>query len=66
LAGAAGMQLSAISLVIWALRPIALVSAPKETAIVFAVIIGVVMLKKRLNLARLASMDSATMLKLNR
>ncbi len=44
-------------LVMWAfaLAPIALVSALRETGIVFAVIIGVVFLKERLNLARLAS-----------
>ena len=44
-------------LVIWALTlaPMALVSALRETGIVFAVIIGVVFLKERLSLARLAS-----------
>ena len=44
-------------LVVWSytLAPIALVSALRETGIVFAVIIGVVFLKERLNLARLAS-----------
>lgn len=43
--------------VIWAMTqaPIALVSALRETGVVFAVIIGVVVLKERLNLARLAS-----------
>ena len=50
-------------LVIWALTlaPIALVSALRETGIVFAVIIGVVFLKERLNMARLASV-AATMI----
>jgi uncharacterized membrane protein len=44
-------------LVIWALTlaPMAMVSALRETSIVFAVIIGVVVLKERLNLARLVS-----------
>ena len=50
-------------LVLWAytMAPIALVSALRETGIVFAVIIGVVVLKERLNLARLASI-AATLL----
>jgi drug/metabolite transporter (DMT)-like permease len=44
-------------LVIWALTlaPMALVSALRETSIVFAVIIGVVFLHERLSLMRLAS-----------
>jgi drug/metabolite transporter (DMT)-like permease len=44
-------------LVIWAmtLAPIPLVSALRETSIVFAVAIGVLFLKERLNLARLIS-----------
>jgi drug/metabolite transporter (DMT)-like permease len=43
--------------VIWALTlaPLALVSALRETGVVFAVLIGVVMLKERLSLTRLAS-----------
>ena len=59
-------------LVIWALTlaPLALVSALRETGIVFAVIIGVVFLKERLNLARLASIGATlagtTILKLGR
>ena len=59
-------------LVIWALTlaPIALVSALRETGIVFAVIIGVVVLKERLNLVRLASIAATligtTLLKFNR
>ena len=59
-------------LVIWGLTlaPLALVSALRETGIVFAVIIGVVVLKERLNLARLASIVTTligtTILKLSR
>ena len=59
-------------LIIWAftLAPIALVSALRETGIIFAVIIGVVFLKERLNLARLASIATAlvgaTILKVSR
>jgi drug/metabolite transporter (DMT)-like permease len=43
--------------IIWAMTmvPVPLVSALRETSIVFAVLIGVVFLKERLNLARLAS-----------
>lgn len=58
--------------VIWAftLAPIALVSALRETGTVFAVLIGVVVLKERLNLARLASIAAAlvgtTLLKVSR
>jgi uncharacterized membrane protein len=59
-------------LVIWALTlaPMAMVSALRETGIVFAVIIGVVVLKERLNLARLISimltLIGTTMLKVSR
>ena len=59
-------------LVIWSLTlaPVALVSALRETGIVFAVILGVVVLKERLNLARLASIVTTlvgtTLLKLSR
>ena len=59
-------------LVIWALTlaPLALVSALRETGIVFAVIIGVVFLKEQLNLMRLASIATTllgtTVLKLSR
>jgi drug/metabolite transporter (DMT)-like permease len=59
-------------LVIWALTlaPLALVSAVRETGIVFAVIIGVVFLRERLNLARLVSIATTlvgtTILKLSR
>jgi drug/metabolite transporter (DMT)-like permease len=58
--------------VIWALSlaPLAMVSALRETGIVFAVIIGVVFLKERVNLARLASIAltlvGTTLLKLSR
>ncbi len=37
--------------------PLALVSAVRETSMVFAVLIGVVFLNERLNLARLASVS---------
>jgi drug/metabolite transporter (DMT)-like permease len=59
-------------LVIWALTlaPLALVSALRETGIVFAVVIGVVFLNERLNLARLASIAATlvgtTILKFSR
>ena len=58
--------------VIWAMTkaPIALVSALRETSIVFAVAIGVVFLKERLNLARLLSIATtlvgAAILKVSR
>ena len=59
-------------LVVWALTlaPMALVSALRETSIVFAVIIGVVFLQERLSLTRLASITTTlvgtTLLKLSR
>ena len=59
-------------LVIWGLTlaPIALVSALRETGIVFAVILGVIVLKERVNLARVASIGvtfvGTTLLKLSR
>ena len=59
-------------LVIWALTlaPLALVSALRETGIVFAVVIGIVFLHEQLNLARLASIAATligiTLLKLSR
>ena len=59
-------------LIIWALTlaPMALVSALRETSIVFAVVIGVVFLQERLSLARLASITTTlvgtTLLKLSR
>jgi drug/metabolite transporter (DMT)-like permease len=58
--------------VIWALTlaPIAMVSALRETGVVFAVIIGVVFLKEPVNLSRLASIATTllgtTILRLNR
>jgi drug/metabolite transporter (DMT)-like permease len=58
--------------VIWALSlaPLAMVSALRETGIVFAVIIGVMFLKERVNPARLASIAltlvGTTLLKLSR
>jgi drug/metabolite transporter (DMT)-like permease len=59
-------------IVLWAytVAPLALVSALRETSIVFAAIIGVVVLKEKLNLARLASIATAlvgtTILKVSR
>jgi drug/metabolite transporter (DMT)-like permease len=59
-------------MVIWALTkaPIPLVSALRETSIVFAVAIGVVFLKEQLNVARLASIAATligtTILKISR
>jgi drug/metabolite transporter (DMT)-like permease len=61
---AAGMMSYASSwVVIWALTlaPLALVSALRETGVVFAVIIGVAVLKEPLSLSRLASV-AATLL----
>jgi drug/metabolite transporter (DMT)-like permease len=58
--------------VIWALTlaPITLVSALRETGVVFAVVIGVVILKERLSLSRLASIAATligtTVLRLGR
>jgi drug/metabolite transporter (DMT)-like permease len=59
-------------IVIWALTlaPIALVSALRETGVVFAVVIGVLILKERLSLSRLTSIAvtliGTTVLKLGR
>lgn len=52
------VSLLAYWIVIWAMTqaPMALVSAVRETSMVFAVLFGVFFLKERLNLARLASM----------
>ena len=51
------VSLLAYWIVIWAttLAPLALVSAVRETSMIFAVLLGVFVLKERLNLARLAS-----------
>ncbi len=51
------VSLIAYWIVLWAmtLAPMAMVSAVRETSMVFAVLIGVFCLKERLNLARLAS-----------
>lgn len=48
---------AAYALVIWAFTqsPIALVTALRETSIIFALLIGVVFLKEKLNLAKVAS-----------
>ncbi|HJU16016.1 MAG TPA: EamA family transporter [Stellaceae bacterium] len=69
----AGLMSYACSwLVIWALTlaPMALVSALRETSVAFAVVIGVVFLRERLNLARLVSIATTligtTVLKLSR
>lgn len=50
-------SLVAVWLVIWALTlaPLALVSALRESGIVFAVLFGVIFLKERLDLIRLAA-----------
>lgn len=52
-----GASFAAYAVVIWAFTqaPIALVTALRETSIVFALIIGVGFLKERLNLAKLVS-----------
>ncbi len=66
------ISLVAYWIVIWAMTqaPLALVSAVRETSMVFAVLIGIVFLKERLNLARLASIATTligtVMLKLSR
>jgi drug/metabolite transporter (DMT)-like permease len=51
------VSLLAYWIVIWAMTqaPMALVAAVRETSMVFAILFGVVFLKERLNLARLAS-----------
>jgi drug/metabolite transporter (DMT)-like permease len=66
------MSLAAYWAVIWAMTvaPIALVAALRETSIIFALLFGVVFLKERLNLARLAATFSTLagiiLLKMNR
>lgn len=66
------VSLAAYWIVIWAMThaPLALVSAVRETSMVFAVLIGVFVLKERLDLARLAStavtLIGTVMLKLSR
>ena len=54
------VSLLAYWIVIWAMTqaPMALVSAVRETSMVFAVLFGVFFLKERLNLARLASIGT--------
>lgn len=51
------ISLAAYWIVVWAMTqaPMAMVSAVRETSMVFAVLFGVFFLKERLNLARLAS-----------
>ena len=55
--GGGAMSMLAYSLVIWATTqaPVAMVSALRETSIVFALLIGVTVLGERLNLAKVAS-----------
>ena len=55
--GGGGASYLAFAIVIWAFTqaPIALVTALRETSIIFALIIGVFFLKERLNLIKLAS-----------
>ncbi|WP_422366804.1 DMT family transporter [Pelagibius sp.] len=66
------ISLLAYWIVIWAMTqaPMALVSAVRETSMVFAVLFGVFFLKERLDLARLAStgvtLIGAVMLKMSR
>ncbi len=66
------VSLVAYWIVIWAmtLAPMALVSAVRETSMVFAVLFGVLFLRERLNLARLASttitLVGAVMLKMSK
>ena len=66
------ISLAAYWTVIWAMTvaPIALVAALRETGIVFAVLFGVLFLKERLSLARLAAafmtLAGAALLKFNR
>lgn len=66
------ISLAAYWTVIWAMTvaPIALVAALRETSIIFAVLFGVLFLKERLSLARLAAafmtLAGAALLKFNR
>ncbi len=66
------ISLLAYWIVIWAMTqaPLALVSAVRETSMVFAVLLGVFVLRERLDLARLASIGTTligtVMLKLSR
>ena len=52
-----GASFAAYALVVWAFTqaPIAVVTALRETSIVFALLIGVFFLKERLNLVKLVS-----------
>lgn len=69
---AGAVSLFAIWLVMWALAlaPMAYVSALRETSTMFAVIIGVVFLKERLDLRRLTAvfcaMAGSLLLKISR
>lgn len=59
---AGGASFTAFSLVVWAFTqaPIALVSALRETSVIFALLIGVVVLKERLNLAKVVATAMTT------
>ena len=66
------MSLAAYWIVIWAMTvaPIALVAALRETSIIFAILFGVVFLKEKLSLARLAAtfftLSGAVLVKVSR
>ncbi|MEM7426940.1 MAG: DMT family transporter [Pseudomonadota bacterium] len=70
--GGGGASFAAYALAIWAFTqaPIALVTALRETSIVFALLIGVVFLKERLNLIKVLStamtLSGAILLRLSR
>jgi drug/metabolite transporter (DMT)-like permease len=70
--GGGGASFLAYALVVWAFTqaPIALVTALRETSIVFALLIGVVVLKERINLVKVistfASLSGAALLKFAR
>lgn len=67
-----GASFTAYALVVWAFTqaPIALITALRETSIVFALLIGVFVLGERLNLAKVVStavtLSGAVLLRLNR
>lgn len=67
-----GASFTAYALVVWAFTqaPIALVTALRETSIIFALLIGVFILKERLSLAKVVStvitLTGAILLRLNR
>ena len=69
---AGGASFTAFALVIWAFTqaPIALVAALRETSVIFALLIGVVVLKERLNLVKIfaatVTTSGALLVKLSR